>query len=226
MLFNDAEKKIIMSRGYDFVERIINFLNKIGYEFKNEILLIIAGTNNDILSSIEEFIKKDYINSEFVRNNINVLLPSNDLDEVSYNLLTRNMNLLLDKGINIKGLDSDGMDFYVSSTELIEDSLSVIEESKVNIKTRNLKNYNFLGEEDLKGKINNLKELGISINSNIEVLNSDINIIKRIKLCNSLGISIYDENNKIKKDILNKDLFFVPDSKIDEYVNEKTLVLN
>ena len=226
MLFNDAEKKIIMSRGYDFVERIINFLNKIGYEFKNEILLIIAGTNNDILSSIEEFIKKDYINSEFVRNNINVLLPSNDLDEVSYNLLTRNMNLLLDKGINIKGLDSDGMDFYVSSTELIEDNLSVIEESKVNIKTRNLKNYNFLGEEDLKGKINNLKELGISINSNIEVLNSDINIIKRIKLCNSLGISIYDENNKIKKDILNKDLFFVPDSKIDEYVNEKTLVLN
>lgn len=226
MLFNDAEKKIIMSRGYDFVERIINFLNKIGYEFKNEILLIIAGTNNDILSSIEEFIKKDYINSEFVRNNINVLLPSNDLDEVSYNLLTRNMNLLLDKGINIKGLDSDGMDFYVSSTELIEDNLSVIEESKVNIKTRNLKNYNFLGEEDLKGKINNLKELGISINSNIEVLNSDINIIKRIKLCNSLGISIYDENNKIKKDILNKDLFFVPDSKIDEYVNERTLVLN
>lgn len=215
-----------MSRGYDFVERIINFLNKIGYEFKNEILLIIAGTNNDILSGIEEFIKKDYINSEFVRNNINVLLPSNDLDEVSYNLLTRNMNLLLDKGINIKGLDSDGMDFYVSSTELIEDNLSVIEESKVNIKTRNLKNYNFLGEEDLKGKINNLKELGISINSNIEVLNSDINIIKRIKLCNSLGISIYDENNKIKKDILNKDLFFVPDSKIDEYVNEKTLVLN
>lgn len=215
-----------MSRGYDFVERIINFLNKIGYEFKNEILLIIAGTNNDIISKIEEFIKKDYINREFVRNNINVLLPSNDLDEVSYNLLTRNMNLLLDKGINIKGLDSDGMDFYVSSTELIEDSLSVIEESKVNIKTRNLKNYNFLGEEDLKGKINNLKELGISINSNIEVLNSDINIIKRIKLCNSLGISIYDENNKIKKDILNKDLFFVSDSKIDEYVNEKTLVLN
>lgn len=226
MLFNDAEKKIIMSRGYDSVEKIIKFLNKIDYKFKNEILLIIAGTNNDIISKIEEFIKKDYINSEFVRNNINVLLPSNDLDEVSYNLLIKNMNLLLDKGINIKGLDSDGMNFYVSSTKLIEDNLSTIEESKVNIKTRNLKNYNFLGEEDLKSKINSLKELGVSINGNIEVLNSDINIIKRIKLCNSLGISIYDENNKIKKDILNKDLFFVPDSKIDEYVNERTLVLN
>ena len=226
MLFNDAEKKIIMSRGYDFVEKIIKFLNKIDYKFKNEILLIIAGTNNDIISKIEEFIKKDYINSEIVRNNINVLLPSNDLDEISYNLLIRNMNLLLDKGINIKGLDSDGMNFYVSSTKLIEDNLSTTEESKVNIKTRNLKNYNFLGEEDLKSKINSLKELGVNINSNIEVLNSDINIIKRIKLCNSLGISIYDENNKIKKDILNKDLFFVPDSKIDEYVNERTLVLN
>lgn len=215
-----------MSRGFDFVERIVDFLNKIGYEFKNEILLIIAGTNNDILSSMEEFIKNDYITYEFVKNNINVLLPSNDIDEISYNLLTRNMNLLLDKGINIKGLDSDGMSFYVSSTKLIEDNLSTIEESKVNIKTRNLKNYNFLGEEELMSKINGLKELGVNINSNIEVLNSDINIIKRIKLCNSLGISIYDENNKIKKDILNKDLFFVPDSKIDEYVNEKTLVLN
>lgn len=224
--FNEAEKKIIMSRGFDLVERIVNFLNKIGYEFKNEILLIIAGTNNDILSNIEEFIKNDYINYEFVRNNINVLLPSNDIDEVSYNLLTRNMNLLLDKGINIKGLDSDGMNFYVSSTKLVEDNLSIIEESKLNIKTRNLKNYNFLGEEDLMSKINGLKELGVNINNNIDVLNSDKNIIKRIKLCNSLGISIYDENNKIKKDILNKDLFFVPDSKIDEYVNEKTLVLN
>lgn len=224
--FNEAEKKIIMSRGFDFVERIVDFLNKIGYEFKNEILLIIAGTNNDILSSMEEFIKNDYITYEFVKNNINVLLPSNDIDEISYNLLTRNMNLLLDKGINIKGLDSDGMNFYVSSTKLIEDNLSTIEESKVNIKTRNLKNYNFLGEEELMSKINGLKELGVNINSNIEVLNSDINIIKRIKLCNSLGISIYDENNKIKKDILNKDLFFVPDSKIDEYVNERTLVLN
>ena len=30
----------------------------------------------------------------------------------------------------------------------------------------------------------------------------------------------------MEKDILNKDLFFIPDSKIDEYVNEKTLVLN
>ena len=56
MLFNDAEKKIIMSRGYDFVEKIIKFLNKINYKFKNEILLIIAGTNNDIISKIEEFI--------------------------------------------------------------------------------------------------------------------------------------------------------------------------
>ena len=50
-----------MSRGYDFVEKIIKFLNKIDYKFKNEILLIIAGTNNDIISKIEEFIKKDYI---------------------------------------------------------------------------------------------------------------------------------------------------------------------
>ena len=225
MLFNDAEKKIIMSRGYDFVEKIIKFLNKIDYKFKNEILLIIAGTNNDIISKIEEFIKKDYINSEFVRNNINVLLLSNDLDEVSYNLLIRNMNLLLDKGINIKGLDSDGMNFYVSSTKLIEDNLSTIEESKVNIKTRNLKNYNFLGEEDLKSKINSLKELGVNINSNIEVLNSDTNIIKRIKVCKSIGVDIY-ENNRIKSDILDKKLFFIPDSKIDEYVNERTLVLN
>ena len=100
------------------------------------------------ISYLEEFIKKDYINREFVRNNINVLLPSNDLDEVSYNLLIKNMNLLLNKGINIKGLDSDGMNFYVSSTKLIEDNLSTIEESKLNIKTRIYKdnnNFTFLG---------------------------------------------------------------------------------
>lgn len=224
--FQDAEQKIIMSYGFDYIEKVINFLNKIKYKFKNEILLIIAGTSNSVIDNMNEYIKKDYVNTEFIKNNINVLLLSNNEEEISYNLFIKNMKLLLDKGINIKCLDSDGMNFYISNSKLIENNLLIIESKKINIKTRNLKNYNFLGEENLEEKIEKLKEFNIDINNNIDVLNADDNIIKRIKLCNDLDIDIYDENKKIKQEILKKDLFFIPDSKIDEYIIKKTLVLN
>ena len=47
-------------------------------------------------------------------------------------------------------------------------------------------------------------------------------IIKRIKICKSIGLDIYDENG-IKKEILNQGLFFIPDSKLDDYIPKKTL---
>ena len=60
------------------------------------------------------------------------------------------------------------------------------------------------------------------MNENIELLNSDLNVIKRIKICKNIGLDIYDENG-IKKVILNQRLFFIPDSKLDDYISKKTL---
>ena len=217
--YSENEQKEIILYGYDYIEKIFDFLNKIELSFDKNVISIIKRTNIDIINQYKKFLQDGYISSNFIRENISILFP------LEYQKLLRNMKILIDKNINIKDLEIDGMYFYIADSNLVQDNIQILEKYKINIKARNIKNYNFLTKENLEDYILSLKDIDIDLNNNLYILNCDYNIIKRIKLCNSLGISIYDENNKIKKDILNKDLFFVPDSKIDEYVNEKTLVL-
>lgn len=134
------------------------------------------------------------------------------------------MKILIDKNINIKDLEIDGMYFYIADSNLVQDNIQILEKYKINIKARNIKNYNFLTKENLEDYILSLKDMDIDINNNLYILNCDYNIIKRIKVCKSIGVDIY-ENNRIKSDILDKKLFFIPDSKIDKYVSDKILIL-
>lgn len=134
------------------------------------------------------------------------------------------MKILIDKNINIKDLEIDGMYFYIADSNLVQDNIQILEKYKINIKARNIKNYNFLTKENLEDYILSLKDIDIDINNNLYILNCDYNIIKRIKVCKSIGVDIY-ENNRIKSDILDKKLFFIPDSKIDKYVSDKILIL-
>ena len=138
--------------------------------------------------------------------------------------ILRNMKILIDKNINIKDLEIDGMYFYIADSNLVQDNIQILEKYKINIKARNIKNYNFLTKENLEDYILSLKDMDIDINNNLYILNCDYNIIKRIKVCKSIGVDIY-ENNRIKSDILDKKLFFIPDSKIDKYVSDKILIL-
>ena len=134
------------------------------------------------------------------------------------------MKILIDKNINIKDLEIDGMYFYIADSNLVQDNIQILEKYKINIKARNIKNYNFLTKENLEDYILSLKDIDIDLNNNLYILNCDYNIIKRIKVCKSIGVDIY-ENNRIKSDILDKKLFFIPDSKIDKYVSDKILIL-
>ena len=134
--------------------------------------------------------------------------------------MIKNIETLVKYGINLVGLSN--YDILLKDNNIIIDNLKLIDEYSINIKTRNLKDYSFLSSIDLEYQILSIKALGIDINENIELLNSDLNVIKRIKICKNIGLDIYDENG-IKKEILNQGLFFIPDSKLDDYIPKKTL---
>lgn len=199
-------------------ENTQDFFNKIELSFDKNVISIIKRTNIDIINQYKKFLKEGYISSNFIRENISILFP------LEYQKLLRNMKILIDKNINIKDLEIDGMYFYIADSNLVQDNIQILEKYKINIKARNIKNYNFLTKENLEDYILSLKDIDIDINNNLYILNCDYNIIKRIKVCKSIGVDIY-ENNRIKSDILDKKLFFIPDSKIDKYVSDKILIL-
>lgn len=216
--YSENEQKEIILYGYDYIEKIFDFLNKIELSFDKNVISIIKRTNIDIINQYKKFLQDGYISSNFIRENISILFP------LEYQKLLRNMKILIDKNINIKDLEIDGMYFYIADSNLVQDNIQILEKYKINIKARNIKNYNFLTKENLEDYILSLKDMDIDINNNLYILNCDYNIIKRIKVCKSIGVDIY-ENNRIKSDILDKKLFFIPDSKIDKYVSDKILIL-
>lgn len=216
--YSENEQKEIILYGYDYIEKIFDFLNKIELSFDKNVISIIKRTNIDIINQYKKFLQDGYISSNFIRENISILFP------LEYQKLLRNMKILIDKNINIKDLEIDGMYFYIADSNLVQDNIQILEKYKINIKARNIKNYNFLTKENLEDYILSLKDIDIDLNNNLYILNCDYNIIKRIKVCKSIGVDIY-ENNRIKSDILDKKLFFIPDSKIDKYVSDKILIL-
>lgn len=214
LAYNKEEQKQILDVDSTVVESILSFLSKVGSELNKSVIDIILGTDNNIINQIDKYIKDGFLTSEFVKNNIDILKKD------KYLLLIKNIETLVKYGINLVGLSN--YDILLKDNNIIIDNLRLIDEYSINIKTRNLKDYSFLSSIDLEYQILSIKALGIDINENIELLNSDLNVIKRIKICKSIGLDIYDENG-IKKEILNRGLFFIPDSKLDDYIPKKTL---
>lgn len=214
LAYNKEEQKQILDVDSMTLENILSFLSKIGCELNKNVIDTILGTDNNIINQIDKYIKDGFLTSEFVKNNIDILKKD------KYLLLIKNIETLVRYGINLVGLSN--YNILLKDNNIIIDNLKLIDEYSINIKTRNLKNYSFLGSIDLEYQILSIKALGIDINENIELLNSDLNVIKRIKICKNIGLDIYDENG-IKKVILNQRLFFIPDSKLDDYISKKTL---
>ena len=214
LAYNREEQKQILDVDSMTLENILSFLSKIGCELNKNVIDTILGTDNNIINQIDKYIKDGFLTSEFVKNNTDILKKD------KYLLLIKNIETLVKYGINLVGLSN--YDILLKDNNIIIDNLKLIDEYSINIKTRNLKDYSFLSSIDLEYQILSIKALGIDINENIELLNSDLNVIKRIKICKNIGLDIYDENG-IKKEILNQGLFFIPDSKLDDYIPKKTL---
>lgn len=198
------------------LKHIIKFLEDINVVIDTNIIDTIINTNTEYINNLNKYIEKGMLTKKFIKDNINIIC-----DEEMYNKLVSNINILLQNDINIIGIDQDSIDIFLKDSLLISSNIELCDKLQINIRTRHLKNYMFLSDELLEEKISGLKEINIDINNNLEVLNSDINIIKRIKICTILGINIY-ENDKIRLDILNKEEFFIPNSKLDDYLPEES----
>ena len=206
------EQKSILSVDMDLIEKLFSFLEKINFEFNKDIINIILSTKEDIIDNIENYVKKGIFTYEFVKENINIILENG-----LYETLIKNINILLKEKMNPVDLEKESLIVLISDSELIVKNIEIIKRHNLNVTTRNLKNYLFLIESNLEEKLNGFEKTNIDLNENINMINFDDNALKRIKICKNLGIEIY-EGNELRKGILNGNLFFIPDSKLDEFI--------
>lgn len=206
------------------LKEYFEYMEDIKYPITKTNIKYIIETNTKILEKLKGFINKGIINTQFLISYPNVML--NELNEESlYTTFLLNLDLLSKKGINILNFETKNMNIFVCNYLLLIQNINILEQEEIQILNKGIKNYSFIIDKDLGLKIKGLKDLGIDINKNFEVLYSDINIIKRIRICLDNNINIYD-NDKIRIEILNKDEFFISDENLDEYISDSKKVKN
>jgi len=212
------QQQLLLNIEFSEIEEILKFLELIEYPINKNVIYIILNTNVKIINTIKEYVKRGILTYKFVCENIDIIFDSEPtINKSVFKILSANINTLIDANINIIGLDENSLDVFLTDPILLKNNLDIINNYNINIKTRNLKDYSFLKEENLEEKITKLQKLNVNINKNINIINSDYNIVKRIEICLNIGLDIY-EDGQIKEEILNKDLFFIPDELLDNYL--------
>lgn len=207
---DEFTKKQITRINQDDFKNIIRFLAKLCLT-KEQVLEILVNTNVEVIDNLKQYIEKDILKNSIISDNPEIFKP-----EIN-TLVDLNIKTLSETSINLLHTSFKSPEVYFLSNELIKKNLDVASANSINISTRHLMDYSFLGDVNFEDKIIGLKDLEIDINENIEVLNTDINVLKRIKLCRSLNIDIFD-NGKIRQEILSADKFFIQNNDIDSYL--------
>lgn len=201
-LSSDFKRKI-MEDSIDTIKEKIAIISN--FSEKNKYFYIIASTSLETLQYLLSCVKKNIIDYEFIRRNIGIVVDTELFDKFKTNLL-----FLLDC-VNVKKFEDKS--FLLSDFDIIRSNIALLE--KYGIPYKNCSCFTFI-KEPIKDKISLFVEVGLEseIYNNPDILNSDIDLAKRVLLTQMVGDDIY-EDGKISKLLVNKSDFFVKASKVD-----------
>lgn len=206
----DNLKNKIMEDSLEIVKNKVNIISKL--VLPEKYFIVLANNTYDDLITIVEFIKKEYINADFIKANLDILINR----DVQNNLKDNIQELLVYK-LNFKRYENKS--FLLINNDLLKQNIALL--NKLNIPFIECNNLAFLGES-LKDKIEKFIEVGLEeyIFSNPDILNADIALADRILITKTIEVDPF-ENGKLKNFVLYKNDFFVTPNKVGEYLLDR-----
>lgn len=207
---SDNLKNKIMEDSLEIVKNKVNIVSKL--VLPEKYFIVLANNTYDDLMTIIEFVKKEYINVDFIKANFDILI-NRDVQ----NNLKDNIHELLMYKLNFKRYENKS--FLLINNDLLKQNIALL--NKLNIPFTECNNLAFLGEP-LKEKIEKFIEVGLEeyIFSNPDILNADIDLAKRILITETIEVNPF-ENGKLKNFVLYKNDFFVNSNKVCEYLLDR-----
>lgn len=211
MLEEDIKSKLL-EIPLDVIKEKMRLLRS--FDFSNDDKVIICSyADISVIEEINVFIKKGYIDFQMLSNNLSIYIDKKTLEN-----LRRNINLLVQKKVNIRDLKNKTI--LLVDNSIIKVNVYLLESYLINISK--IDDLTMLGRTDLSDFIASLVEIGLEncLSKQPALLNSDSNLAKRIVISEAVGDEIY-ENGLIKQSILDKDNFFVNDSEVNSYLLDR-----
>lgn len=211
---SSSTQKTLLEKSLEELKIKLEIVAKFNFS-QDQIVLVCTHSKLEALQEIVMFISKGYVTNEFVKEHFDILFNDNLLEVVN-----QNVNLLLANHINLKNIDSK--EILLISSSLLTKNITLLKKYSVNFMSRKITNLDMLRDTDLEDKLNSFIEVGLldTIKQDIQVLNADKNLAKRIILSKSIGDEVF-ENGKIKEYIFKKDEFYITDSTIDSYIIDR-----
>lgn len=210
--FSTELREKFLEMGLDMIKMKMQFLTKLLID-KNQMIKLCSKSSIDTILEIENLLKNSYIDIELLSNNLFLYYEDSSLKNYQ-----ENIKVLLEKKINVACLRDKS--FIFQKSVLIKKNIELLEQ--LNLPITQFKDLSMLKEENLVEKVASFIEVGleVEIKNNPDILNSDMNLAKRIVIARMIEESIFDDNG-MKECIKEKESFFVPDNKINDYLLDR-----
>ena len=191
------------------VKKILKLVSSLNIKSPHKIVEIINTPKLEIVESINNLVKKGYIDNEYVNNNINIFSDS-------YIDLISNIEEFKKEGLSLSSI-SKLKDSLCEDSDTIQRSIAVLKEYGLFSSLGDCSSSSFLNNEQLEQKIDKLLELGMEqfLKEDLSLLNYEDSVYDKILLAYKLNIPIEDTNSL--HNILSTP-FIVSDDDIDTYL--------
>ncbi len=190
-------------------------LSSLGIEEPNLLYQILLVSDEETIISLTSFFAdKEIISKETLKAHPKIFDPNS----TCYNNAMQNIDTIIDNGINPKYLYGNPATLFAEPA-LVKENFASLQESALTTSIGKDSDISFLGNAEMKTKLSlaTLSGNKKALTENISLLNAPTSGWKKVQIMNFLSMPVSEEELPA---FLESDSFFIPDSKLDDYLFE------
>lgn len=176
--------------------------------------ILLVSDEETIISLTSFFADKEIISKETLKAHPKIFDPNS----TCYNNAMQNIDTIIDNGINPKYLYGNPATLFAEPA-LVKENFASLQESALTTSIGKDSDISFLGNAEMKTKLSlaTLSGNRKALTENISLLNAPTSGWKKVQIMNFLSMPVSEEELPA---FLESDSFFIPDSKLDDYLFE------
>lgn len=190
-------------------------LSSLGIEDANLLYQILLVSDAETIFSLSSFfVDKEIISKKTLQTYPKIFDPNS----TCYNNAMQNIDTIIDNGINPKYLYNHSATLFSDPT-LVKENIAALQESSLTTSIGKDSDISFLGNDEMKAKLSlaTLSGNREALTENISLLNAPTAGWKKVQIMNFLSMPVSKEELPA---FLESTSFFIPDSKLDDYLFE------